>query len=284
MNAAQLTLDNLDKYGEYVQTWYEGQTYTNAERYRFACRLAETLRRRGVGPGDRVMVMMLNSPDVTAAFTAIWKIGAVIIPVTPMWNAREARYVLENSGARIVITSPELATRLREATAELPGPCQVLVIGETDVADVTDITPEIAAADEYTPLVDCRPEDLAMLLYTSGTTGNPKGVMLSHDGLIFVADMLYQNHAHLGQTRGMSVLPLSHVYGVLMMNLGLRMGSSGRILKHFDATKVLETIQELRVQRLSFVPTMLTMLINHPEREKYDVSSLEAVGSGGAPL
>jgi long-chain acyl-CoA synthetase len=82
----------------------------------------------------------------------------------------------------------------------------------------------------------------------------------------------------------MQVLPLSHIYGVLMMNLGARMGNSGRILKHFDAGKVLATIEELRVQRLSLVPTMLTLLINHPDREKYDVSSLEAVGSGGAPL
>jgi long-chain acyl-CoA synthetase len=284
MNAAQLALDNIEKYGEYTSTWFEGRSYTNVERYAAACRMAEALRLRGVEPSDRVVVMMLNSPDVTAAFTAIWKLGAVIIPVTPMWNAREARYVIENSGARIVITSPELAARLREASANIPGFKQALVVGETNVEGVANIEPELASAAEFEPLADCRPDDLAMLLYTSGTTGNPKGVMLSHDNLIFVADALYTNNAHLGQIRSMTVLPLSHIYGVLMMNLGLRMGTSGHILKHFDAGKVLETIESFRVQRLAMVPTMLTLLINHPDRERRDLSSLEFASTGGAAL
>jgi long-chain acyl-CoA synthetase len=284
MNAAQLALDNIDRYGEYVSIWYEGRSFTNVERYSAACRMASVLRARGVERGDRVVVMMLNSHEVTSAFTAIWKIGAVIIPITPMWNAREARYVIENSGARTVITSPELAERLMDATADIPGFGEILVIGESETPGATNIDAEIAAADEFQPLVDCAPDDLALLLYTSGTTGNPKGVMLSHDNLIFVADSIYKNNAHLGRIRSMTVLPLSHVYGVLMMNLGARMGSSGRIFKHFDAGRALQTIQDLRVQRIAVVPTMLTLLINHPDREKYDYSSLEYAGSGGAPL
>jgi long-chain acyl-CoA synthetase len=286
MNAASLTLDSLERYGEYTSTWFEDRSYTNLERYDYACRLAAVLLAHGVKPGDRVVVMMLNSPEVTAAFIAIWKIGAVIIPVTPMWTAREARYVLEDSGARFVVTSPELAARLAEASAGLPDFRAVLTIGATEVNGVTDIEPAIADAAPFAPVMDCRADDLAMLLYTSGTTGNPKGVMLSHDNLIFIADSVYQLNVGLGQVRGMHVLPLSHVYGVLMMNLGVRMGSSGRILKHFDARRVLETIQELRVQRLSLVPTMLTLLIKqfHADGRCYDVSSLEAVNSGGAAL
>lgn len=284
MNAAQLTLDNLEKYGEYTSIWFEDRSFTNVECYDEACRMAEVLRAHGVQAGDHVVVMMLNSPAVLAAFTAIWKLGAVMIPITPMWNAREVRYVLEDSHAKAAITSPELAARLVEAAAELPAFQQVLVMGATDVAGVTNIEPEVAAATPYLPVEDCGADNLAMLLYTSGTTGNPKGVMLSHDNLIFIADACYQNSQSLGQVRSMQVLPLSHIYGVLMMNLGARMGNSSRILKHFDAGKVLATIEELRVQRLSFVPTMLTLLIHHPDRERYDMSSLEAVGSGGAPL
>ncbi len=286
MNAASLTLDSLERYGQYTSTWFEDRSYTNVERYDYACRLAAVLLAHGVQSGDRVVVMMLNSPEVTAAFTAIWKIGAVIIPVTPMWTARETRYVLENSGARFVITSPELAARLAEASAGLPDFRAVLTIGATDESGVTDIEPAINAAAPFAPVLDCRAEDLALLLYTSGTTGNPKGVMLSHDNLIFIADSVYQLNVGLGQVRGMHVLPLSHVYGVLMMNLGMRMGSSGRILKHFDARRVLETIQELRVERLSLVPTMLTLLIRqfNADGRRYDVSSLESVNSGGAAL
>jgi len=282
MNAAQLSLDNIERFGEYTSTWFEGRSYTNVELYRFACRFAETLRQHGVESGDGVVVMMLNSPAVNAAFIAIWKLGAVIIPVTPMWNAREVRYVLEDSGASFAITSPELAARLKEASSELPDFREVLCIGET--GDATNIEAEIESASEFAPLIDREANDLAMLLYTSGTTGNPKGVMLSHDNMIFVADALYERNASVGPIRSLSVLPMSHVYGVLMMNLGYRMGNSSTILKHFDAGKVLALIESFKVQRLAFVPTMLTMLINHPDREKYDYSSLQTVGTGGAPL
>lgn len=284
MNTAQLALDNIERYGEYISVWFEDQFYTNVQRYDYACRLAAVLQTHGVRPGDHVVVMMSNSPEVTAAFTAIWKIGAVMIPITPMWNAREARYVIEDSGAQLVITSPDLVTRLQEATAGIPAFRQLLVMGDTVATGVINIAPEIHAAAPFVPLMERGADDLAMLLYTSGTTGNPKGVMLSHDNLIYIAEACYKNNAHLGQLTTMQVLPLSHIYGVLMMNLGSLMGTRGRILKHFDAAKVLSTIQELRVQRLSLVPTMLTLLIHHPERERYDVSSLELVGSGGAAL
>ena len=91
MNAAQLTLDNIERFGEYTATWFEDRSYTNVELYHYACRFAEMLRQHGVKSGDGVVVMMLNSPAVTAAFIAIWKLGAVIIPVTPMWNAQIGR-------------------------------------------------------------------------------------------------------------------------------------------------------------------------------------------------
>jgi long-chain acyl-CoA synthetase len=284
MNIARLTLDNIDRYGEYASTWFENRVLTNVENYQSACRMAAALQAHGVKPGDRVVVMMLNSPEVMWAFTAIWKIGAVIIPITPTWNAREARYVIEDSGAQAVITSPELAARLREATAALPHFREILVIGETDVAGALDIELEMETAAPFEPLADCLPDDLAMLLYTSGTTGNPKGVMLSHDNMLFITDSAYAINRQLGQIRIAQVLPLSHIYGVLVMNLGARLGTVSRILRRFDAGQTLETIQEFGVQRLSLVPTMLSLLINHPERERYDVSSLEAVNSGGAAL
>jgi long-chain acyl-CoA synthetase len=284
MNIARLALDNIDRYGEYASTWFESRVFTNVENYQSACRMAAALQAHGVKPGDRVVVMMLNSPEVMWAFTAIWKIGAVIIPITPTWNAREARYVIEDCGAQVVITSPELAARLREATAALPHFREILVIGESEVAGALDIELEMAAAAPFEPLADCLPDDLAMLLYTSGTTGNPKGVMLSHDNMLFITDSAYAINRQLGQIRIAQVLPLSHIYGVLVMNLGARLGTVSRILRRFEAGQTLETIQEFGVQRLSLVPTMLSLLINHPERERYDVSSLEAVNSGGAAL
>jgi long-chain acyl-CoA synthetase len=284
MNTARLSLDNIDRYGEYPCMWFEGRSWTNVQAYRHASRLAQALLERGVIPGDRVLVMMLNSPHVTASFTAVWKIGGVIVPVTPMLGAREVRYLIEDSGAKVIITSPELCGRLLEACSGQPGLIKVLVFGRAEQEGVTDVSGELASSDPFEGMIDRASDELALLLYTSGTTGVPKGVKLTHENLLFVADACYRLNEHLGQLRTMQVLPLSHVYGVLVMNLGARMGSAVQILKHFDAKAVLETIESFRVQRLALVPTMLTLLINQPDREQFDVSSLETVNSGGAPL
>ncbi len=284
MNTTQLALDNIARFGEYAATYFEERCLTNVQSYRRACQLATVLRKHGVKGTDKVVVMMLNSPDVAAAFIATWKLGAVTIPVTPMWNAREVRYVLEDSGAQLVITSPELAARLREAAAGLPDFREVVTIGASGVDGSGDIAAELEVAEPYEPVADCQPDELALLLYTSGTTGNPKGVMLSHENLLFIADSCYENSKTIGPYRSVLVLPLSHIYGVLMMNLGYRYGAASRILRQFDTKQVLQTIQDFKVQRMALVPTMLSYLINHPERERFDVSSLEQVNSGGAPL
>src|SRR5262245_2180597 len=105
MNTAQLALDNIARFGEYTATYFEENSFTNVQSYHRACRLAAVLGSHGVKAGDKIVVMMLNSPDVAAAFIAIWKLGAVTIPVTPAWNVREVRYVLEDSGAQLIITS-----------------------------------------------------------------------------------------------------------------------------------------------------------------------------------
>ena len=284
MNIAQLSLDNIRDFGEYTSIWFDDRTITNVERYDHACRVAAMLLARGVSAGERVIVMMLNSPDVTSVFTAAWKIGAVIIPVTPTWTAREVRYLMEDSGASVVITSPELAPRLVEASDGLDSVRQILVIGQTDVPGVIDIRDAIASATPHEPILDVVPDDMAMLLYTSGTTGDPKGVILSHANLLASNDMMYRNNDGLGEVRSVSSLPLSHVYGVIVMNLGYRLGTRMRILRKWDTRAVFEAIHELRVNRMSVVPTMLTYMLNFPDRDRYDVSSLEAVGSGGAAI
>ncbi|HEY7543791.1 MAG TPA: AMP-binding protein, partial [Blastocatellia bacterium] len=224
MNIARLALDNIERFGAYTSVYFEDHSFTNAALYDRASQMAAVLNDHGIKQGDRVVVMMLNSPDVMIAFLAVWKLGAVIIPVTPMWTAREVRYVIEDSGARHVITSPELAPRLKEAIEDFSDFKHLFVMGETGVEGAINIIPEIDTAAPLDVLVDCAEDDLAMLLYTSGTTGNPKGVMLSHDNLLFVADAVYENQKSLGQYRSMLVLPLSHVYGVLVMNAGFRVG------------------------------------------------------------
>jgi long-chain acyl-CoA synthetase len=284
MNVARLVLDCVERCGEYTAVYYEGQSFTNVERLRRAERLAAVLQQHGVRPRDRVVVMMPNSPDVTSAFHAVWRIGAVIVPVPPQLLAAEVRYIVASAGAGVVLTCPPLAARLCEATAGLPDFRHLLVIGANTVAGAEDVEPQLTAAEPIRSVHDSRDGDLALLLYTSGTTGNPKGVMLTHHNLRTNALAVAELYRPQPQTMTLHILPLSHSFGVLCMNLEAVYGLKSVILPRFDVKQVFESIQAFRVRRFSAVPTVFVALCHCPERERYDCSSLELVSSGGAAL
>jgi long-chain acyl-CoA synthetase len=288
MNVGKLSLDNLEHHGVHTHLYYGGRGYTNEESLAYAAALAEVLAEHAVGVDDQVMVMMPNSPVVLAAFQAAWKIGAVIIPVTPQLGAPEVRYMLEDSDAKVVLTAPVLAPVLSQAMAGLTESPELLVVGETDVAGAVDVESEIDARVGKGPLdrlVERSDDDLALLLYTSGTTGHPKGVMLTHGNMYSNALSCREMNADLPPgERGLAVLPLSHSFGVLMMNLGLLFGSVSALLPRFDIKEVFEYLQRYEIQRFALVPTMLSYMLNFPERDSYDLASLENVDSGGAAL
>ena len=288
MNVGRLSLENLEEFGEYTSLYYFDQPHTNLQRLEWAADLASVLRDHGVDRDDKVVVMMPNSPEVTSAFQAIWKLGAVIIPVTPQLGAKEVRYMLADSGASTVIVTPELAGRVAEARDGVATCERLLTIGESDAAGSVDIKGEIESARGSLPvdhLEDRSQDDMALLLYTSGTTGNPKGVMLTHGNMMSNADSIGKMERAAGPfERGLQVLPLSHSYGVLIMNLGYRFGSVGVLMPFFEIEGVFRNLEKYEIETFSVVPTMLTYMLNYPERDKYDLSALKRVGSGGAAL
>jgi long-chain acyl-CoA synthetase len=282
MNVARLVLDCLDRCGEYTAVYYEGREFTNLERLRHAERLAAVFLSYGVRPGDRVVVMMPNSPDVTAAFHAVWRIGAVIVPLPPQLLAAEVGYVLAHSGARVVLSCPTLVPRLRTAMSGAPDVEHLLTIGPADGAE--DIKPRLSAVEPIRTFYQCPDDELALLLYTSGTTGNPKGVMLTHGNLRTNALAVAEYYRPAPQTMTLHVLPLSHSFGVLGMNIDAVIGLKTVILPRFDLPHVFHAIQQFRVRRFSAVPTMLVAMCHFHHRDLYDCSSLEHVTSGGAGL
>jgi len=285
MNVGKLSLDNIQKFGNYTSIHYEGRSYTNVEQDLYARTLASILIEHGVRPGDRVLVMMPNTPEIIAAFQAVWKIGAVIVPVTPMLNAREVGYLLQDSEAEVALTTPVLASRIMEAGRGVPTFKHLLVIGETTVEGTKNIEPLIKSTTAITTMANRKDDDLALLLYTSGTTGKPKGVMLTHNNMLSNAEAVASMDPSIEPfMMAMHVLPLSHSYGVMIMNVGCIYGFQAALLSHFDPLKALQTIERYKVKRFSAVPTMLNYLLNHPDREKYDTSSLDKVLSGGAAL
>ena len=276
MNLARLAEDNVERHGEYVSLVFDGVEWTNVAQQRAAGRFAHALRRLGVGPGDRVLVLLPNCPEVLQAYAGILKTGAVIVPVVFLLGPAEVRHILADSEAKVVVTAPEFVDKL-DGWA---GPVVLVSGGERGPA-WSDV---LAAEPDAFTTVERDDRDLAVILYTSGTTGRPKGVALSHDNLASnarSAAALYE----LDRTRwSLMVLPLSHSYGLTVMNAGNILGTRGVLLRWFHPEAVLEAIQRYRVESMSAVPTMLLYLLHYPDAARFDTSSMRVWGSGAAPL
>jgi long-chain acyl-CoA synthetase len=284
MSLTRLARESLDRYGEYVALAFEGRQYTNLEQDRAAGRLANALRRLGVCPGDRVMVMLPNCPEVTQSYAAILKCGGVIVPVIFLLGDREVAHILADSEARIVITSADMLWKVEAQIGVLPSLRHVLLVDGGGDGKTRSLGAEAAQEEESFATVERRSDDLAVILYTSGTTGVPKGVALSHDNLESNARAAAALHELEREDWAVSVLPLSHSYGLTVMNAGHILGSRAALLRWFNPEEVLRTIQQFRAVSMSAVPTMLLYLLNFPDAERFDTGSMRVWGSGAAPL
>ena len=277
MNLAKLGEENIRKYGEYLSLIFEGKEYTNTEMRRAANQLANALTRRGIGPGDRVVVMLPNCPEVMQAYTAILKLGGAIVPVVFLLGAAEVLHILNHSGAKLLITSPELADKAEG----WPGSV-ILVGGERPGALAWEEL--VAGESDRFEIVERASNEIAVILYTAGTTGQPKGVALSHANLASNARAASSLYELDREQWALAVLPLSHSYGLTLMNAGNILGTRAVLLRWFNPELVLETIQRYRVQSMSGVPTMFVYLLNVPDGDRFDTSSVRLWGSGAAPL
>jgi long-chain acyl-CoA synthetase len=284
MSLAHLAEESLDKYGEYVALAFEGHRYTNLDQQREACRLAHALRRLGVGIGDRVVVMLPNCPEVTQSYAAILRCGGVIVPVIFLLGDREVGHILADSEAKVVITAADMLWKVEAQIGVLPTLEHVLLVDGDGDGRTRSLAAERAGEPDAFPTVDRRPDDLAVILYTSGTTGVPKGVALSHDNLESNARAAASLNDLGREDWAVAVLPLSHSYGLTVMNAGHILGSRAALLRWFNPEAVLQTIQEFRAVSMSAVPTMLIYLLNYPEADRFDTRSMRVWGSGAAPL
>ena len=284
MSLARLADESLQRYGEYVSLAFEGRRYTNLDQDRAACRLAHVLCRLGIGAGDRVMVMLPNCPEVISSYGAILKAGAVIVPVIFLLGDKEVAHILADSEASVVITSQDMLWKVEAQVGVLGTLRHVLLVDGGGDGRTLSVAEETAREDDRFITVERGDDDLAVILYTSGTTGVPKGVALSHANLDSNARSAAQL-AELDRTEwSVAVLPLSHSYGLTLMNAGHLLGSRAALLRWFNPEEVLKTIQEFRAVSMSGVPTMFVYLLNYPDAGRYDTSSMRLWGSGAAPL
>jgi long-chain acyl-CoA synthetase len=243
-----------------------------------AGRMATLLTAAGVEPGDRVGVMMPNVPAFPIAFYGALAAGAVVVPMNPLLKSREVGYYLTDSGARLVLAWASAAGEAAKGAADA-GARAIAV----EAPDLADLLAGHAPAAAWSGRGD---EDDAVILYTSGTTGKPKGAELTHANLVRNAELtartLLQNDA--GDVT-MGCLPLFHVFGLTCgLNATLAAGGSLTLLPRFDPARALEIIQRDRVTIFEGVPTMYAAILHLPDADPAMAATLRVCASGGASM
>ncbi len=250
-----------------------GERLTFAELSERAGRAAAALTAEGIGPGDRVGIAMHNVPAFVWSYFAVLRAGAVVIPLNPTLTVPEVKRVLADSGASLVTGVSPAGDSARAA-------CEEAGIRYADES-------EWAAGGEPRSTHTANDGDLAVLAYTSGTTGDPKGAMLTHGNLL--ANLEQQMSIPDARVEPDDVLllslPLFHIFG-LNVTLGLlvRTGATGVLTDRFEPVECLRLIQEHRVTVMFGAPTMYTALASTPGADQYDLSSVRLAISGAAPL
>lgn len=266
---------------------FDGGQLTYGQLDELSDRFAAGLRQSGIGPGDPVALQLPNIPEFLVAYYGLLKNGSVAVPLNVLLKPPETAYHLADSGARALVTWSGVASqaaqgaaaagvrRIYVAEAGVAGPEGIGVPVETLLAG-----PEVPVPFEMTD-----PGDTAVIVYTSGTTGRPKGAELTHFQLFMNADTPGRLFGIEESDVVMVVLPLFHVFGLSSeLNVCVRFAATMSLVPRFDATKVLEVIERDRVTVFEGVPTMYVALLNHPQADRYDLSSLRVGISGGGPI
>ncbi|ALE05374.1 AMP-dependent synthetase [Arthrobacter sp. ERGS1:01] len=241
-----------------------------------SAKVAALLAARGTKPGDRVALISPNLPQMPAIYYGILRFGAVVVPLNPLLKAREVEYHLRDSGAELAFAWEGVMAEVEAGAADTG--TTIIPINAGFMALLAPLEPqaEVAAAAK---------DDTAVILYTSGTTGKPKGAELTHENLRSNAEVSVSLFDSQHGDVIFGGLPFFHVFGqTCALNSAVMAGATVTILPKFDPVKALEIIQRDKVTIFEGVPTMYIALLRAPGRENYDVSSLRLAASGGSPL
>jgi len=287
-------------HGERLATIHEDERVSYEAQFRAIAALAADLRARGVEKGDRVAIAMRNLPEWVVAFFAAAAIGAIVVPLNAWWSGEELAYGLGDSGAKVLIADEERWLRIAPLRGDLPALARVLVSrasGDVERLESVIGTPHDWAAlpDRDLPATDLAPDDDVSILYTSGTTGNPKGALGTHRNFMTnilssgfaTARMFVRRGEPLPQPVpkvGLTVIPLFHATALSAGLMGaMAAGHTTIYMRKFEPVPAMEIIERERVNSTGGVPTIAWQLLEHPERHRFDLSSLESIAYGGAP-
>lgn len=305
--------DSAEEFMDKTAVHFLGKELSYFELYEHTLKLANYLQQLGVQKGDRVSIMLPNCPQAVIAYYAILEAGGIVVQTNPLYTERELEYQLQDSDSTYIVTLDLLYPKVAKMKAltnlkhiivtsikdYLPFPKNILYpfvqkkqqnmiiqIENTSDVHLWNKIMKTASAQELEIDVDVK-EDVALLQYTGGTTGFPKGVMLTHENLTSNTKMcsVWLYDCDRGNESILGIIPFFHVYGMTtVMNLSIMEGYKMILLPKFEVLDVLKTIHKQKPTLFPGAPTIYIGLLNHPDLKKYDLSSIKYCISGSAPL
>ena len=287
LNLATMLRESALAYPDKPVALYDGGRLSYAELDVLTDRFAAGLRASGVGPGETVGLQLPNIPQFLIAYFGMLKAGCVAVPLNVLLKAPEVAFCLGNAQARALVAWAGVADEAMKGAGDA-GVSAVYVVNTPGVpeAEAGHRFEEMLAVEPDTPPMEqTDPGDTAVIVYTSGTTGTPKGAELTHFQLYMNADTPGRVFGIRDDDVIMVVLPLFHVFGLSsQLNVCVRFGATMSLVPRFDPAKALEVMQRDGVTVFEGVPTMFVALLHHPGLADYDMSKLRIGVSGGAPI
>ncbi|GAA5122855.1 4-coumarate--CoA ligase family protein [Pseudonocardia adelaidensis] len=260
-----------------------GASITFAELEGMVEKIAAGLAERGIGAGDVVALFAPNSPHWVAVFHGVLRANAVVTSVNSLYTPGELAHQLSDSGAKLVFTVSPFLDRATAAAAEVGLPAEAIVV--LDDAEGHPSLRDLLAGTAEPPAQTVSGADTAVLPYSSGTTGRAKGVILTHRNLVANLCQIAAMGDVEADTKILAVLPFFHIYGMtVMMNQGLHRRATVVTMPRFDLPEFLRVISEYRVGRVYIAPPVAVALAKHPIVDQYDLSCIDVIFSGAAPL
>ena len=311
-SSLKTVLDLSLRYPEVDFLVYEDERYTFSQHYRMAATLAHRLIDFGVVKGDRVAIAARNLPEWVAAFWGSVLSGAITVPINAWWTGEELAYGLSDSGSKVAIVDEARLERMRPNLDQMPDLEQILVITEhrgqkpelgapharIAIRDFNEVMGEVAD-DVEAPAIEIDTDDDATIFYTSGTTGRPKGAVGTHRNAITnLMNLIFSGQRSTLRFGGGNVddkgesiqnayllnIPLFHATGCLAVMIA-NTASGGKLVMshHFDAGQALSLIQSEKITTFGGVPTIAMQILDHPNFDQFDTSTVKSVSYGGAP-
>jgi long-chain acyl-CoA synthetase len=277
MNLAQLLTDSAERDPDHVAIKLDDAELTYAQLDGASAHIVGLLRDHGFQAGDRVGIMLPNVPYFPVCYYGVLRAGGVVVPMNVLLRKREVAFYLEDSGAKLLFAWEGFAEDAQAGAEQAGAECILVKVGEFEH--------QVGRADPVTEVAEVDDQDTAVILYTSGTTGTPKGAELTHANLTRNAQCSRDLFGFGNEAMTLGALPLFHSFGQTCgLNATVCGGGTLSLIPRFEPAKALEIIERDQINVFQGVPTMYGAMLHCPDRDRFDVSSLELCASGGSAM